>query len=129
MPRNTQEQITVTVSVPPNVLSPNGRGVWQERAREAKHAREEAYYAALEVLGSNWQPWPGRVWLRIRWCAAGRIPDLDNAAARLKYTIDGIVAAGLMSDDDQIAGMRIERGPVDGRPRVELVLTHEAPGG
>lgn len=123
------DQVTITVSRPSPVLSPNGRSVWQERAREAKRAREEALYAALEVLGQNWQPWAGRVRLLIRWCAKGRIPDLDNAAARLKYTIDGIVAAGLMNNDDQIAGMRIERGPEDGRPRVELVLTHEAPGG
>mgnify|MGYP001297479855 CR=1 FL=1 len=119
------ERVTITVSRPSPVLSPNGRVVWQARAREARYAREEAYYAALAVLGSNWQPWAGRVWLLIRWCAAGRIPDLDNAAARLKPTIDGIVAAGLMSDDDQIAGMRIERGRTEGKPRVELVFTHE----
>lgn len=122
------ERVTITVSRPSPVLSPNGRGVWQERAREARYAREEAYYAALAVLGSDWQPWPGRVWLLIRWCAAGRIPDLDNAAARLKPTIDGIVAAGLMTDDDQIAGMRIERGRTEGKPRVELVFTHEGSG-
>jgi len=56
------------------------------------------------------------------------MPDLDNAAARCKPALDGIVDAGLMADDNQVAGMRIERGPEDGRPRVELVLTHEAPG-
>lgn len=121
----TSEQITVTVSVPSNVLSPNGRGVWQQRARAAKHAREEAYYAALAVLGSNWQPWAGRVSLLIRWCAKGRIPDLDNAAARLKHAIDGIVAAGLMRDDDQITGIRIERGPLDGHPHIELVFERD----
>lgn len=122
---NSRHRVTITVSRPSPVLSPNGRGVWQERAREAKRAREEALYAALEVLGPNWQPWAGHVRLLIRWCAKGRIPDLDNAAARLKYTIDGIVAAGLMSNDDQIARMQIERGPVDGCPYVELVFERD----
>lgn len=126
------KQITVTVPVPPNVLSPNGRGVWPQRARAAKAVRADAGRAAREAMGPRWwewDTWRGRVWVTIRWCAPGRMPDLDNAAARCKPALDGIVDAGLMADDNQVAGMRIERGPVDGRPRVELVLTHEAPGG
>lgn len=120
--------ITITLPLPSRHLSPNGRYHWAVKARAAQEARR---YAA-------WQAHPGCIRVQgypFRWESARievrpyygdrRRHDSDNLLASLKPSIDGLVDAGMLADDNCVT-YTLHPAAVDReRPRVEITITGE----
>ncbi len=100
-------EITITIPLPDRVLSPNGRAHWGRIARAKKHARELAYYLALQA-GSAGERWEAADLVATFWHRTKRTRDRDNALASLKAHIDGIVAAGLLKNDSGVFPQPVE---------------------
>lgn len=99
-------QIVVVLPLPPAALSPNARVHYHVRARAAAQTRADAAYAAMHALDQAGFRAPPR-WKRARivyvWCVkSGTYPDPDNAVARCKPVLDGLVDAGVLSDDRDV---------------------------
>lgn len=116
-------KLTITISVPRSVLSPNGRPNRYRRAEAVAAYRREAWGAAREILGRR-QPRATSATLQIRaYFKTTNFPDDDNLIASLKAARDGITDAGVWRDDSP-ATLRIVTPVVMAvdrkRPRIEL---------
>lgn len=91
---------TWTIEMPAalKLLSPNSRYHWSERARRAANLKQAAWAMAL----SRRLPHLERVSVAVEYQPPdGRHRDADNAAAASgKPCIDGLVAAGVLDDDE-----------------------------
>lgn len=122
--------ITITLPMPPAVLSPNARPFWAVRASAAKAMREAAAHVTRQAIwqdGITDHPWPAAridVW----WLFAGVQPDADNCIARLKSAIDGIADACIVANDNviQLGAVQFERVK---RKEQGVVLTLTRKGG
>lgn len=109
-------QLVIELPLPPAELSPNARVHHFARARAAADTRTDAAYTAMRALDDAGFRAPPR-WRRARvtyvWrTRRGAHPDPDNAIARCKPVLDGLVDAGVLENDRWIEiGMRFERGP------------------
>lgn len=122
----TRNTVTVTLQLPSQVLSHNGRATWQAKHRATKDHQAMAAYAIRSILRGNHEPWTGPVRVHVRWFGrAGPIPDEPNVIERLSAYLDGCQHAGLFVNDRQISGITVERGYDRERPRCELVFTCE----
>ncbi len=116
------EAYTITLSLPPNVLSPNsGRhGSWRPRAKAKKAYR---YVAKIETLWitDDYEPrWPAATVRATFYFKDRRRRDKDNFNAMLKPAWDGLVDAGLLADDDQLTHLPTVFELDKENPRVEL---------
>ena len=121
------EQVTITLPMPPKVLTPNGRPFSRRgmigKAVAAKKQRLRAI-AELEALQLDTLPWPSVRVKYVFYHPVKRRRDDDNYIAAMKAARDGIVQAGLVADD--CAEMWLTEGAEfrRGEPkRVEIVLT------
>ena len=101
--------------LPDSNLSPNKRLHHMELYRAKDAAKQEA--AAL-VMAQGKPPRPyERAHITITWVAKDkRRRDMDNLLASMKAYIDGLVAVGLLADDDAMHAsytLRYERGTRD----------------
>lgn len=116
--------ITVTVPIPPTVLSPNARAHWAVKARAVKKARGEARLLALAALGRNHPPrWKAAQAVVTWYAATRRRQDRDNLSARLKATYDGIADAGIVEDDSGLLPLPPVLAHDPKNPRVVIVLS------
>lgn len=83
----------ITLSWPPRILSPNGRGHHMAKYRAKKIARAEGYYATKEAkVGIPAGDVPVFVSLTFHPPTKNK-PDEDNAVASMKSALDGIADA------------------------------------
>lgn len=126
------KSITITIPIPPALCSPNARGHYHAKAKAKATAREDAATCVMiachpiEDIKSWGFPWRSAR-LRIKWYhPTTRHRDRDNITASLKASIDGLVDAGLLVDDDQLTTYPPERLTDKKDPRVELTLERDA---
>jgi crossover junction endodeoxyribonuclease RusA len=113
--------MTITLPLPARALSPNARVHWSRKARAVKEYRLTAMLAARRRA----QPVPLTAATAhvVFYVKDRRRRDHDNLSASLKSAWDGIVDAGILTDDAGLrhAPIRVE---VDAeRPRVEITIT------
>jgi Holliday junction resolvase RusA-like endonuclease len=91
---------TVTVVVPGRPPNPNRiRGHWTKRHAITVHWKRLAQLLAQEALPSRWQPMT-RARLDVVHVVPTKGPrDLDNLAAAIKASLDGMVLARVIADD------------------------------
>ncbi len=116
--------LTVTVSTPARLLSPNARAHWAVRAKATKRARVEAWAAcqvAMHEAGVK-GGWTAAT-CAVHWFARdSRRRDRDNCLASLKATFDGLVDGGLLKDDSALTHLPLVLLVDTRNPRVELQL-------
>jgi len=114
--------LRLTVGLPPSL------NVWMRwhqmvRVRHAQAVREEIYWL---VRAAGWQgpPMKRAEVVYTFWFPDGRRRDPDNALAGTKFIADGLVDAGVLTDDDfQHYAPTVRWGGVDKRrPRVEIIV-------
>jgi Holliday junction resolvase RusA-like endonuclease len=131
--------LTITVPYPRPALGPNGRGVWQAKARLVHEAREAAGRMAraqllrqLPIAGARdweWVAFPAETRVRVdatvRPGKGRRRMDADNLWACLKPALDGLTDAHIWADDRQavLGAVTYAGGRVAGDGEVELRLT------
>jgi len=98
-------------TVPEPELSPNARTHRMVRARKQRELREFTHWSVRETAPES--PLTGRVTVTVTIGWPKRRPgmDIDNATACLKGAIDGVVDAGYLVDDKQIAELRVRQRP------------------
>lgn len=120
----TDSTVLISLPLPPRELSPNARPHWAAKARAAKRYKQEAVNAYARQYGKKRQ-WR-RAWIEIEWQhPTARLPDKDNIIAWLKSGIDGLVSAGLLSDDKEVdyASPQVTKAPAGCAPGVYLYVT------
>ena len=120
------ESLWLVLPLPNRALSPNAR-VHHFQKREAARKARRLAREAVEGLNVNNLPWPScRVSVKLYY-KTDRKRDQDNAVAMLKSTYDGIVDAGVVTDDtpDKMARdwpkMLVDKAA----PRMELLITKQ----
>ncbi len=119
------EELTIIVPLPAAVLNPNRSRVhWSKLSKATKIFREAGYYAAMNAIN--------RAKIRTPFAAVTieshfyfphkRRRDKDNCAASLKAIQDGLVDAGLVSDDEKITNGLTFLVSNAANPRVELLV-------
>jgi Holliday junction resolvase RusA-like endonuclease len=100
---------------PDAILAPNRRAHGHAKAEATKQHRTDAKYAAvdarnaLEVFHVPMFPGPVVVTVLVRWGKEGRRHDLDSTAVMTKPHVDGIVDAGILTNDSQMAELRVKQ--------------------
>lgn len=91
--------------LPPPSSSPNYRGNWAKRYRDAKVFKEAVYLCAvdarnkLESKGGLMSP-PAKVKISLTFVyPERRVRDIDNIIASFKPGLDGLVQAGVITGD------------------------------
>lgn len=119
--------ITVTLPIPPRVLSPNARCHWRVKAKATKQYRFVAVWEACKecgLVGPRWKA--ARV--QVRWFTkTKRRPDADNALASLKAAFDGLTDAGVWVSDRETQYEPIVFGVDKVSPRVEVEIMEVKP--
>jgi len=93
---------TLTVEIiPDGRLSKNGlrRSNWRTSQALVKQAREDAFILGRAEMDADWQT-PEHASVRIVHYYARRPLDFDGLACIVAPTIDGLVDAGVLWDDD-----------------------------
>jgi hypothetical protein len=93
--------MTIALPLPSRVLSPNARPHWARKAKAVAKARELARLECMvwRVSGQSGDYDSATIRATFYW-ASRRRRDQANAVAMLKPYIDGIVDAGVITDDD-----------------------------
>lgn len=102
---------TVTIPGTPHAcLSLNGRAHWRVKNKHAKQYRETAMWAA-QAARSEQGSIRGAVMVHLEfgWEKGRKKMDFDNLVGLAKSGIDGLVDAGIMSDDRYVVGMTAEQ--------------------
>lgn len=121
------EARTMTLLLPiPKGTGGNERLHWAKRYKARSEAKGVAKMVAVSAMGRfGWEGFPwSPVEIIIDWYGHN-LPDPDNCISRLKPTIDGLVAAGVIPDDSaqHIRGLRVRRMEIDRKnPRVALTV-------
>jgi crossover junction endodeoxyribonuclease RusA len=117
--------VLVVLPMPPKGLSPNDRVHWRTKAAATKKYREWAYLAGVNARNNVPGDYPWSVaevqvtyYRRDR---RGRM-DGDNAGGRLKAAMDGLVDAGLLTDDRGLTHRPVRQEIDRKQPRVEVLL-------
>jgi len=112
--------VEITLPYPPSVNT-YWRAIGRGRVIISKKGREYRQEVVCEVTrGRGAQTLEGRLSVDIEaWMPDKRRRDLDNI---LKATLDGMVHAGLMLDDEQIDDLRIRRAGVEKPGRLEVKI-------
>lgn len=103
------EQVTIELPIP-KACDPNKRLHYHQKAKMVKKERTEASLTVFLqdqfALPKNWE----EATLTCRWYAPDNWqPDRDNATARLKAYIDGVVDAGVLENDNGLTIKPIQR--------------------
>jgi hypothetical protein len=102
-------QRVVVPMCPAMELSPNYSGDWRPRRREGRELRKAAYYCGLQCRPDK--PLEGHVVLhaRIGWGKRRQTMDRSNAAAALKWLVDGLQDAGWFANDKEVDILVVEQ--------------------
>lgn len=66
----------------------------------ASAAQKKEWTDAIALACSNMMSFTGEVWLEFVWFVKNRRRDPDNIAGAQKYILDGLVKAGIITDDN-----------------------------
>lgn len=106
--------VEVILPFPPKELSPNARLHWREKAKHVREYKEACYFEALAIREKGQRhgvrfplaaPVAMKVWFVV---ADERRRDWDNLIGSFKAGVDGLVAAGLITDDSTKAIWAVE---------------------
>ncbi len=114
--------VTLTLPVPDGAIAGNNRGHWATTHRARTDAKNNAYYLAINDGHKDLHLAP--VSITIDWHGWNK-PDYDNAIARLKPAIDGLVLAGVIPDDspEHVRQIAVRTIAIDRKsPRVTLTI-------
>lgn len=95
--------------VPDPELSPNARVHRMVRSRKARQMRQYVGWCARQDAPREAIGGPVVLTVTIGWPKRRPGMDIDNATACLKSSIDGLVDAGFIRDDKQIAELRVRQ--------------------
>jgi Holliday junction resolvase RusA-like endonuclease len=120
--------ITITTELPAAPLSPNSRSHWRVKHAASKRLKGATAAAtetalALDSNSSLQPPYHEVSLLATYYHTCRRRRDPDNHIAKLKYAIDGLVAGGLLIDDDKITLKPVQFAIDKAHPRLELHIT------
>lgn len=121
------KSITITLPLPPAVLSPNSRAHWSAVSRAKSIQRHAAKIKARARMASRQKPWlTATVAIRATF-ADNRQRDRDNILASLKAAFDGTEDAGLIANDSGYTYLPVEITPKDpANPRIEITFTKQS---
>jgi len=96
-------EITILLPFPDKILQPNARCHWRVKAKATKANREQVKLLCIirEVIPE--EPITNALVTFHFRKKTKRKQDADNALAWLKSTIDGLVDAGVFSDDKELS--------------------------
>lgn len=115
--------LTITIPLPPRILSPNARPHHMAKARKVKEYRGRAYLAVLTEVPGGYKPRWKSALCSVTWYAkTATHPDGDNALASLKAAFDGFTDAGLFSDDRGLTHAPVKFDKDKLNPRVEITI-------
>lgn len=119
--------LTIALPIPPKELHPNHKpytpGGCMAKARATAKYKRLAYLIALHTMAGQTPPrWERATMVPVFFHTCKRRRDRDNLAASLKAGIDGIVKAGLMTDDNGLVVCPPVQQIDPRRPRVELTF-------
>jgi len=120
-------ELRITLPFPSRTLSPNGRSHWRTKAKAVKayrkRAADEAMVAAYENRAARRSmPWSKATISVTCYHKTARHMDEDNIVASLKPAFDGLVSAGILTDDRDVTVLPPVRLTDRENPRVELVI-------
>ena len=125
MTETLPETVTVELSLPSRVLSPNARCHWSVKAKARSAQREEARWVARSAVRLVKPLWASAHITVTPYYPDRRRRDTDNLLSALKAAIDGIVDEGILADDDRVT-YTLNAARVDKlRPRVVLEITKQ----
>ena len=116
------ESITITLSLPSRVLSPNGRHHWRAKAKAVKAYRSLAWLTTQQSIKGA-PLWKSATVVCHFYFAQRRGRDGDNLLASMKSAFDGIRDAGLIKNDVGLTHLPVVIDYDKARPRVEVTLT------
>ncbi len=96
------DSIQITVPFPPRCLWPNARGQHRYKTGERRWFKEQCQIAAIAAGLHGLETWAGAAGAPVFYCPNRNNRDRDNANASLKYAIDAIVEAGLLTNDNHM---------------------------
>ena len=117
--------ISITIPIPPRILSPNARPHWAKKAKATKAFRLRSWAASSAATKGTPERWLKAKLEVVAYFPTRRFPDPTNLMASLKAAEDGICDAGVVAND---RGLWPERPvfKVDKvYPRIELTITEE----
>ena len=119
------EKFTLVLGLPPKELNPNSRPHFRKKAEKTKgyrlHAAENGKIGMREILSKS-MPWR---YVSIRatyFHKTWRFLDRDNILASLKSAFDGMVDAGILTDDKDVTHLPVVREYDNVNPRVEIIV-------
>ena len=113
--------IELVLPAPPLVLRGNriwgGRTHWSKRTDAVKAYKEVVYYTVRSQLGASLEGWTHAV-QQTTWVHPNKrdIMDGDNSLTSLKVTFDGLVASGVLADDNHLIHLPCTNEVVKGQP-------------
>ncbi len=127
------DSITITLTLPDPILSPNARAHWAKLAMAKAKFRALSRHLTIremrqhEMIGSFCSRMPEANWQRASehttfYFAQNRRRDKDNFSAMLKSARDGIVDAGLLADDSGLVQHPVTFAIDRENPRVEIEI-------
>ncbi len=116
------ENISFVVPQPPRACSPNSRVNHFALARAKKHYKGTVMALAFEALSGRQAPRWRAATVRLCWMfPVQRRRDRDNLIASFKAGLDGLVAVGILADDDMV-DIQVEslRSPPNAAPSIAI---------
>lgn len=116
--------LTITLPLPPRILSPNARPHHHAKARAVKAARCAAKLECMALLPAGYKPRFPKGTAQVEWIAKTRVhPDGDNALATCKAVFDGITDSGFLADDKELTHQPVRFGVDKANPRLVVTIT------
>lgn len=120
----------ITLPLPPKELSPNARCHWALKAIKVKWYRKTAGYTVLsdcpEVIED--EPMESAAVQCVFFFKDKRRRDGDNLLASMKSAFDGLVDAGVFSDDSGLTHLPVVQSKDKDNPRVEIHINPQISG-
>ena len=119
------KKLKLVFPYPPSELLPNKHTHWSVKAKAAREAREQGYYAILEQRGTTDKPQLKSVALDITWYPPkGKVSDHDGLLSASKSYLDSLVDSGIIIDDSPkvIKLVSLHVGDKGDRPRTEIII-------
>ena len=120
--------VKIVLPLPPKELHPNSRNHWRAKLKPKKMARTLAFVKTNNILLLSRPAIPRRFFtkadLRCHWYfKTNHKHDTGNLIAWIKAYEDGIVQAGLLTDDDKINYLYPVIGKDKANSRLEMIFT------
>ena len=115
-------RLRIELTLPPQGTNPNARVHWRKKARDVRDYRWQTALVTRSLLNETGckRPRWERAIVQVTYCQVRRpLRDTDNIIASLKSAFDGLVDAGLLSDDRDVTYLPVIR-EISNQPGVIL---------